>query len=420
MADYRFPFRGSKPPQVFLATLAGDLIEELTNVFVSIDVMSSIDEPFIVANVMFSDPDELAFRHRLNGDHALVIEAAGGNDRSFKLLLHINSVSITPHSNRKSNSIVVNCIAPEHIYNTGQQIKEYKFSSNAQPISEIIRYIAKQYLAIDLKGNAVPQDDRPLGNSPATTPPVKINIPQMHPVQAIAMLSNRCHGIGEDTFCFYQRLDKDGIPQYRFDEISELARKEPVHSFIMQENSIGEASANLDKSYMDGQPVSKTLSYNVSTFFDAQKMIMQGVYSKSVEIDFLNGIVNEYGDEGERRPPVIGEQRLTGLQNYILGQREKTYFVDSSKPDEKLHESFSKRTQFVKGLLNNTVTISSYGLTNIGPGDVVEVQRPAIDPDGKPKEIKRQNLLVHSARHTINLNGEVASVFECMMDGEPE
>jgi hypothetical protein len=414
------PLVGRRPARVELHELLGGKIEDISPYVSKVTVNSSLDSPFMGVTVTMSDNDEIIDRIKVDGDKAVVFRAYAGNDDTITGKFHINSISFIPQNNRKTNAVQLNCIAMEHIHNASQKVQEWKFWYTPTRISAIINFIAQNYLAISptMRGQ--------------TSGSQNINLPKLHPMEAITMLCQRAHGQGKNIYSFYHKFDS-GKPKYFFDEVSTLMSYGKKWDLVLTENNVGQVEHEIDSQYLAGSPISKITTFNSNSFYDSHQMIKQGYPGRTyIQMDFVNKVYKSEDDEeqhvviGERQmPQVVGiaknnKDLYLNRAIYDPFNGDSTYFRDP-----KLEENFKTSRPVVSGLLNKRISVMTYGCPSIGPGDTVEIQAPGSTASGdQRKGTVNQDLskkyLVYAVGHSFGVAPSKTFVTELQLasDGQ--
>lgn len=411
------PLRGTKDPKLELASLTGGAVEDLTNRFLYFSIFTSLDFPFATGSAMIADDEKIFTKHKVDGDKAVIFSATAGNGKSITSKLHINTYKNMPHNNRKSQSVDLSLMALEHIHNASQKVQEYKYWNKPKPISTIVRQLALKYLSVSLQGNA------------STSPAVNINIPKMHPMEAISFLNERAYGKGKNLYSMYQAFNSSGILKYYYDEISTLMSKGSKWVFVLTEGNVGQSEAAIiDDLYKKGQPVSRILSYKSDSHFNAHNMVKQGYASRTyVKMDFINKVYESIDDDSQHTS--IGSKQMPELVSIANTNRDFFFNRSLYEPfngdssfyiDPLLEESFKTKKPVAAGLLNKRVSITTYGCPEVNPGDVVTLDIPEFIPteNRNPDEQYSKKYLVYSAEHSVDTNGDFMSKYELISDGQ--
>ena len=422
MSNYSLvdPLVGRRAARVELHELLGGKIEDISPYVSKVTVNSSLDSPFMGVTVTMSDNDEILDRIKVDGDVAVVFRAHAGNDDFITGKFHINSISFIPQNNRKTNAVQLNCISMEHIHNASQKVQEWEYWNRPKPIVTIIKDVARKYLAISLKGNA-----RSRGAQ-------NINIPKLHPMEAITMLCQRGHGQGKNIYSLYQKFF-DGKPAYFLDEIATLMSQGKKWDLIYTEGNVGQVEHEIDKQYIAGSPISKITSFNSNSFFDAHNMIKQGYPGRTyIKMDFINKTYESIDNPFQH--VVIGQKQMPQVVRIAQANRDlyfnralyepfngdDTYYIDPL-----LEDNFKRSRPVVSGLLNKRISVVTYGCPSIGPGDTVEIQAPGSTASGEQRSgTVNQDLskkyLVYSVAHAFGVAPSKSFVTELQLasDGQ--
>lgn len=414
------PLVGRRSAVVELHELVGGFIEDISPFVSKVTVNSSLDTPFMGVTVTMSDNDEILSRLKVDGDIAVVFKAFAGNDDFITGKFHINSISFIPQNNRKTNAVQLNCIAMEHIHNASQKVQEWQYWYKPQKISSIIRNIASKYLSITPKGNG------------STTGSQNINIPKLHPMEAITMLCQRAWGMKKNIFAFYQKF-LDGKPEYFFDEISTLMSNSEKWTLYLTENNVGQVEHEIDTDYLAGSTVSKITSFNSNSFYDAHNMIKQGYPGRTyIKMDFINKVYKS--DDNTEQQVVIGEKQMPQVVSVAQSTADPYYNRalydpfngdDTYFKDPLLELNFKLSRPVVSGLLNKRISVTTYGCPSIGPGDTVEIVSPGSTADGEQRagtvnEDLSKKYLVYSVAHAFGVAPSKTFVTELQLasDGQ--
>lgn len=412
------PQEGRLTARIELHKLTGGFIRDITPFVSSVQAFSSLDTPFIGVTVTVSDQDEIMMNSEIDGDIAVVFNATAGNYKNLKGKFHINSVSTHVQNNRKSNALMLNCIGMEHINNASQKVQESRFWYNRRPISEIVRFICSKYLRITpsvLHG---------------TLGATNINIPKLHPLEAITMLCQRARGPGKCLYTFYQRFNESGTPEYRFEDLTFNMRSGSKWNLVLTEGNYREDADQIDDEYISGKKVSKITHMGADTFFNAHNMIKQGYPSRSyVKMDFVNKVYEVIDDTSSHT--LIGKQQMNELSNLVKSTADpyynrvlyepfngdKTYYKD----DPLLENNFRRGRAVASGLTNKRVTVTTYGCPEIGPGDVVEITAPSFTAQKRDTDLDfNKKYLVYAAEHFFGgrTNKKFTTKLQLASDGQ--
>ena len=391
------PRSGTKTARVELHSLTGGKIRDITEFVSYVQIFSSLDSPFMEATVVVSDQDKIMADSMINGDVAVSFKAYAGNGKHIEGKFHINDIATFTQNNRKTNALHLKCVGMEHIHNASQKVQEFKYWYNPTAISDIISEVAKKYLGISLKALA------------SSSPAVNINIPRMHPMQAITMLAQRAQGTSRNVYAFFQKF-LESKPAYFFEEISTLMAKGPKWLLVHNEASYGKEADNIDETYLAGQAGSKILNMTSHSFFDSHNMIKQGYASRSYwKMDFVFKTYQRIDDVNQHE--VIGEKQMPSVVSianakadphfnrtmYEPFNGESEYFVDP-----KLEENYVTSKPVASALSNKRLTVSTYGCPEIGPGDTVGVISPASTPNNRSGDFDKdftKVYLVYAVEH---------------------
>lgn len=419
MSDYLLPLRGTKNPKVEIASLTGGPVADVTPLLVYFITYSSLDDPFMTASVVLSDESNIMSQYNVNGDMAIIISGTAGNGKTISAKFHINSYKSIPQNNRKSQAVELHCIALEHIHNDSQKITLYEHWYDKKPITILIDLISRKYLAISkvLKNAAAPKS-------------VNINIPRMHPAQAIAFLNERAVGPGtKSLFTFYQKFDDSGEINYYCDEVSILANQSPKWTFIMNEGSYGLTEGHtIDASYVSGGRISKVINVQSDSWFNAHDMVKQGYASRTyIKMDFVNKTYERFDDTSQHT--VINKKQMPQLVGIANSNRDYTFNRTIYEPfngdetyytDPLIEEGFKTSKPVAAGLLGKRFTLSTYGCPDVNTGDVVRLIIPEYNSSEQrpPDPQYSMNYLVYATQHSVDGNGDFMSKYELVSDGQ--
>lgn len=397
------PNEGRKTSRIELHSLTGGFIRDITPFVSYVQVFSSLDSPFMEATIALSDQERILADNVIDGDVAITFHATAGNNKTLEGKFHINSVATWTQNNNMTNGLILQCVGLEHIHNASQKVQESKYWYKPQTISNIIADVASKYLGISLKSLA------------STSPAVNINIPRMHPMQAITMLVQRAHGQGKNVYVFFQRFFKSK-PAFFFEEVSTLMAKGPIWTFLGNEASYGKEADDPDEDYLSGAPISKIVNMNSHNFFNTHENIKAGYCSRSYwKMDFVNKTYKRIDDVNQH--VVIGEVQapaVVGLSNskadihfnrttYEPFNGDSTYYTDPL-----LEDNYKTSKPVASSLANKRVTVATYGCPEIGPGDVVFIDTPPSDASeraGAKDEDFSKNYLVYACEHYFGGGG---------------
>ncbi len=420
MARHLLPLRGTKKPSVEIVPLTGGRGLDVSPFLVYFMTYSSLDSPFMAAQIVISNENNIMSGLNVDGDWAVVISGTAGNGKTISGKFHINSFKGVPQNNNKSEAVEMQCIAMEHIHDDSQRINVYDYWYNKQTISSLVKnVVAKDYLGIQqVKGNV------------STTPAVNINIPKMHPTEAIAFLLERGVMSGtKSVFSFYQKFDDSGAMNFYLDELSTLAKKGPKWKFIKHEGSYGVSDAHLlDLDYINGGRQSKIMNFESGSVFNARDIVNMGYASRSViRMDTIKKRYVSFDDESQhtamnnkQMPKVvsIANQNKTPLFNrlmYDVIPYDPTYIEDP-----KLETCYLTSKPVAAGLLGKRITLLTYGCPDVNTGDVVQLALPEYNSsENRPiDKAYSMNYLVYAVQHSQDGNGDFMSKYELVSDGE--
>lgn len=413
-------FTKGKPFEVHISSLFGGEIREISKECAYFSIYSSLDSPFMAVSALIADDDAIFSDLRVDGDKGLLVKARAGNGSSIGGNFHINTYGNTPQNNRKSQAVLVGCISPEHIHNASQKVQEYQFWYNPKPISDLIRFVFYKYLKVPLFSTA---------SAPATNPAVNINIPKMHPMEAVSFLNERAQGSGKNLYAIYQKFNARGTPRYFYDDVASLSSQAAKWTFALTESNGGAENDDIiDKAYKAGQPISKILHYQSESHFNAHDTIKQGYPSRTyIKMDFINKTVESFDDYdqhtliGKKQMPLV--VALANSNEDIYGNRAiyEPFNGDSSYyTDPILEKSFHKSKPVASAFLGKRVTITTYGCPEVNPGDKVFLAVPEFvsEPERDPDKQYAKEYLVYSAQHHVIRSGEFTSKYELISDGQ--
>jgi len=415
MVNYLEPAKGKNLHKIELVNLFGGGGKlDITQFVVMCSIYSSLDHPFMSISCTVSDEDSILRRGAVNGDKSLLISITDGAGQTISGTFHINSMTTKMISGRKALGVEFIGMTAEHLNNASQKVQEWKYRNNPDTITNIVKYVFNKYIKGTLQANV------------SSSPAVNIDIPRQTPMQAIGFLLERASGVGKNMFVLFQKFS-DGKPKFFLDEISKMASAGPKRKFIMTESNMSEDSHIIDKQYVNGDKVCKILVFSQDSGFNAHDAVQQGYVCREYsDIDYTNKITTFTKDKSQ--PVTMGSPQFPQVIEATLpmaSPRETRTIYEPRCGDESyfkrpnLEEAYLNPKTSAAGFLNKRITMSSYGCTDINPGDVIEIDYPINDKDDRPLDPEvTGDYLVLAARHSISTNGEVYSQFELGLDGQ--
>jgi hypothetical protein len=417
MVNYLEPAKGQKLFKVEIVNLFGGGGKfDITPYVVMCSIYSSIDHPFMSISCTISDEDSILRRGAVNGDKSLLISITDGAGQTISGTFHINSMTTKMISGRKSLGVEFIGMTAEHLNNASQKVQEWTFRHNPQTITNIVKYVFGKYLKGSLQVNV------------SSSPAVNIDIPRQTPMQAIGFLLERAAGSGKNMFVLFQKFI-DGKPKFCLDEVSKMASAGPIRKFLMTESNMGEQEAHtINKQYVSGAKVCRILVFSQDSAFNVHDDVQQGYVCREYsDIDYINKICTFTKDKSQ--PVTMGSPQHPEVNSAVKAMaspRETRTIYEPRCGDESyyvnpnLSEAYLKPKTSAAGFINKRITMSSYGCTDVNPGDVIEIDYPINDKDPQ-KTLDPEvtgKYLVLAARHSVSTNGEVYSQFELGLDGK--
>lgn len=427
MGDARMPARGGGH-KIEIGKLLGGSGEDITPFSMGFRTYSALDHPFMYVDVTVSDESNL-IKDVMEGDpcdYSVEISHVGGDNRSIGGRFHIAKVlTTTQTAPKKSQAVTFRCKGQEHLLNEQTKYSESRFWWDGTFISEIVKATLRSCFKIDPLGNAASIDNTPVG------------MPRQHPMQMIAWLNSMAlsptgtHG----NFAVYQKFF-DGKAQYFYDDIPKLLLEtENVWTFKENETGIGTPGSDtrdIDDKYVNGAPVSPILSKSTVSFQNAATAVQQGMGKRAF---FRQDIKNKECFNATLFPgadrPFIGRPAMPEVQKYI----NNVFQQDSQgrtlyEPwigDETLRPNggLQAHVAWVNGrflgpkLLSKMVEIKTYGVSLVGPGDLVELEVPEYNPtrNRPPDPTNGGVYIVYAVEHLCDRNGFMYSNLVLTRDG---
>ena len=426
MGDPRMPNRGGDH-KVYVEKLLGGELTDITEFSLGFKSYSSLDEPFMYVDVTVSDQANI-IKDILSGDpcdYSVIIGHRAGNDQLISGRFHIASVlSITQTAPKKSQGVTFRCKGQEHLLNEQTKYSETRFWWDGTFISEIVKSILRDCFKIDPKGEATSIENTPVG------------MPRQHPMQMISWLNSMAlsptgtHG----NFAVYQRFS-GGKAEYFYEDIPILLQKESKWTFKENETNAGVPGTDtreIDVIYTEGGTESPILDMKTVSFQNASTSVQQGIAKRTF---FRQDIKNKdcfnatFVPEADR--PYLGRRPMQEVQRYIRNvfQQDSQGRVlyepwigdETLRPNGGLqgHVAWIKGRYLSASILSKLVELKTYGVPEIGPGDIVTCDVPEYNPS-KDRPLDESNggpFMVFAVEHLCDRNGYMNSNLLLTRDG---
>ena len=429
MGDPRMPARGGDH-DIKVSKLLGGAAEDVTAFSMGFRTYSALDHPFMYVDVTISDQANI-IKDVMAGDpcdYSVEIGHRGGDDRSITGRFHIAKVvSVTQTAPKGAQAITFRCKGQEHLLNEQTKYSESRFWWDGTFITEIVKATLRDCFKINPLGNAQSIDNTPVG------------MPRQHPMQMIAWLNSMAlsptgtHG----NFAVYQKFF-DGEARYFYDDIPKLLL-ESQNSWIFKENETGIGNPktdtrDVDEKYCSGVPVSPILSKATVSFQNASTAVQQGMGKRAFfRQDIKNKeVFNATLDPGADRP-FIGRPPMPEVQRYInnVFQQDSQGRVlyepwigdETLRPNGgvQAHVAWANGRFLGPKLLSKLIEFKTYGVSAIGPGDLVTLDVPEYDKTGGGnRALDPTNggvYIVYAVEHQCDRNGFMYSNLIVTRDG---